>query len=292
MNELPEVKPLTPAEIAQAEKTAEGMLSPERRAMSRVRAGILAPMPFMNLPEDQAKIIREYAEKAGDVALSEFERLQKESPIKQLLDAFADELALDAKSEHRALFQSAIAHIGREVQMWQADVAEAQGLALIQGENKPLAQIVVERINLFKQLEGKNLPQGERVGFRPIISNIVTEWLEAGGAIKERMATAQTTERILRKLGFIPDGVSLRALFALPDPEITMSSDLSGNEELNWAGKPVKISSEKVVGLQSVSMPGVAAQVQCFGGNRVMISFEFKPEAVVRSVATIPAVTV
>lgn len=281
--------------IASAENVeAEARLTPEQRLANKVRASIVAPLDRMNLPENEEKTIRTYAEKAVEIALSEFKRLKEESPAKRLVDALTDELSIVAGDQkQQELVRAAIRVVESQIKAWQDDVANAQGLAAIMGEtNKPLEQIVVERIAVAKQQVKDKIPWNERRGIRPYIGVLITDWLKSGSSVIERMATAQTAERILKKLGFLPEGVSIKSLFALPESPFNKTSTESELEKLMWGGKPVKVSFNKVIGLQSEFMPGVAVQVEEFGGNRALVLFSFKPEAVTRSVAVIPAVTV
>lgn len=286
MNDLSKEQPVPPAEMARAEAS----LTPEQRVMNRVRANILAPLGHVDLSDEQKQLIRDYSDKAGEVGRLEFERLKKESPVRRLLEVLTDELALAARdSRHQLLIENSIAVVKSQVREWADSVAETQGLAAIKGETKTVEELVVEQIKVAKQQEEHRVPRDERRGIRPYIGVLVTDELQAAADVKKRMATAQTAERLLKKLGFLPEEASLRSLFALPlSGKSYTDSELS---QLRWSGKPTRLDQEKVTGLQSESTPGVAAQVEQFGGDRALVWFSFKPEAVARSVAKIPAVT-
>lgn len=298
MNDFSREQPIAPAEIAKAEAEltakAEAELTPVQRVMSRVIANILTPLDYVELPDDQVGIIRDYSDKAARVAQSEFERLQKESPAQRLIDAFEDERSIMPEEEGQRLVEGAIEHIQSKVREWQDAVAEAQGVAAINREPKTLDQIVADLIGVAGQQVRDGVSQEHRKGIHPTVGILVTDWLEGGGDVKERMATAERAERVLKKLGFLREEATMKALFALPKPSSGKTYTAEEIHPLRWSEKPVekpvRISEDVVAGLQSESMPGVAAEVEMFGGDRALLSFYFRPEAVTSSVAKIPAV--
>ena len=275
MNDISREQPIPPAEIARA----EAQLTPKQRVMNRVRANILAPLGYVRLPESQVKIIYGYAEKASRVAGREYERLQKESPVGRLLDALEEELYIVRGNEKgEGIVENAIFGVRSQVEKWQDNFTEAQGLAVIRGETKTLEEIVIDQIEVARQEEKDRVSWIDRGGIRPLI---VFD-----------MATVQAGERLLKETGFLPEQGSLQSLFASPEYQFAGRLHLTDSdiEELRWGKWP--ISQGKVTGLQSDLMPGVFAQVGEVGRNMIIVLLNFTPPAVTKSVAMVPSITV
>lgn len=272
--------PIPPSEIASAEENL-GIMHPEQRVMTQVQNSILAPLEAVGYPDDKKEIIREYANKAAEAARAEFIRLQEESPARRIIDALNNELAKQRGGFHmteQALTDS-IGTVTRQVGFWQKRTGDALGMATLQRKKPTLEEIVRGQIEEHKK--------NHKNGLVPRIGNLMTEYLTGAGEVEDRMETAVVAEGLLKGLGFLPQEASVRALFTLPKPETPLTEEAMGTAI--WSGQPTRVHWDKVTGLQSSSMPGVAATVFEFGGDRAMVWFDFKPEAVAKSVVVIPS---
>lgn len=271
MNDFSKEQPIAPAEMAKA----EAMLTPEQRVMSRVRANILAPLDYVELSEDEVKIIRDYSDKASEAGRSEFGRLQKESPANRILQALEQNIGtMQRGDKHRDAAARNIQSLRQNLANWQSRIAEQEGLAQAQGKPKAKEEVI-------RQLMEVGQKSGI-VGFGvdPELCSVAASTV--GGDSKR--------DTILRELGYLPEGTSFSSFFSAPK--------LEGPQDVNklmWGGKPSRISppgnpsGDMVVGLTSDKLPGVVVNLEKWTADRVA-SFHFNVDSVARSTATIPAV--
>lgn len=278
----------TPVHGESPEMPKEG--TPEWEVFQRTVANITSPLGLMttrDIPEADVPVIINYALKAAKLALKEFQRVQRESLAQQLIGALKAELEKVGGNEDAAkLVSSSIATIEKQVSRWQKAVSEAQGVAAINGEKKTVNELVAEQITLRqKQIAGR-VPGDKIRGIEPTLGILITDRLTWSPEVSDRMATAHVAEGVLKKLGFLPEEASLGSLFTLPEV------DAPQTKALRWQGKPTRVSWEKVWGLSSQKLPGVAAQIEELGGDRALVWFDLKPEAVARTLTGIQGAAV
>ncbi|MBI3384669.1 hypothetical protein HY030_00565 [Candidatus Gottesmanbacteria bacterium] len=118
-------------------------------------------------------------------------------------------------------------------------------------------------------------------GIRPMIGPLYTDWLNNDILdMGDKMARADATERILKKLGFLREEGAVESFFALPIELLGNTTSLKG---LDWGHKPIRVAEDKVFGLKNKSMPGVSLRLEKGTLGRVALTFVLKPGAILRS---------
>ena len=279
-------KEIPAIEIAKAEAEMTG----SERAASIARHNIFAPLKKLALPPEKELVVKEYAQAVGLEAMSEFERLQKESPVVQIETALKSEKNIVEKiGTKRQIIVQALTDLKRRVNSWQQKVSLAQEAKAVLKEEATIEEIVNELVDLRHEDERKGIPSDLQQGISISSGLIHTENVQRIGEISEVMSSAVSTNRILQELGFIPEGGSVRALFSLPIVERSEIDTSQKMADVIWGEKPTRTHPETVMGLSSETIPGVAAQIEVIG-SEVNLRFLFQPEAIAKSVsATAPA---
>lgn len=257
---------------------AEARLTPKQRAMSRIRARILAPLEGMGLPKEQVEVIQDYAEEATERARAEFEQLQKESPANRILEALEKNLArLPEGDWQRERHERVMTQLHLNLATWQTRIAEAQSIAFVQGESKSEEELIRALIEAGREsgIIG--------AGMNPELISI------ANSSVGE-----EGVDLVLRDLGFLPEGVSSNSFFSIAMTEVWLRS-FEEKEKLMWSGKPRRIKFgivgvTQVIGLTSETLPGVAVVLERWRTDQEEATFHFNTEAIAKSTATIPAV--
>ena len=269
MNDFSREQQIPPAEIAKA----EAMLTPEQRVMSRVRANILTPLDYMELPEDQAKTIRDYSDKASKVVRSEFERLQKESPANMILRVLEQNLETITDQRNRSRALANINRLNSSLKEWQNSIAVQEGLNLSLKRSKTKTEII-------EQLEQELMVDTSQ-------SVLDTEFFSFSS---NEIGGHDRRDTILRQLGYFPKGVNFMSFFTLP-----LQADQTDIKKLMWGGTPVQITRlhnpnvRIITGLTSDKLPGVIVNLEQHPKDN-LVCFYFNTDAIARSTSTIPAV--
>lgn len=270
MNDFSREQQIPPEEIAKA----EAMLTPKQRTMNEARATVLGPLEKIGLSEEEKAIVTKYADRVGELAGQELERLQTESPLKQIIAAMEKYLPADVHGASKRLER--IQSVARMADKWQSAVTEKQSLALLQGTPKSQQEVV-------KLLSEQRTPYD--AGRFPTC---------AGVFVANDADEAKLNNQFLHDLGVLPEGISVDSLFKLPANEWDFSKNRDAIDQVIQDGKPTRIlGGSTVIGLKSDRLPGVQFWVD---RDRYMEKFNtgvlFTPEAIARSITDIPGVKV
>lgn len=291
-------------QVPQSEQRAEEMLSPENRIRSRVRANITGPLDNVDLPDDKKKIILDYSDLAAEAAVEEFERLKAESPAERLKAALSRVRETAEDTLDRRVIEGSIDTLNQSVAIWRNNVVHVTGGVALHGG-------LSTKTGAVERLIGQN----EKSTFRPWREDqsptrfnfnhqgIYPRILLFDTPFPERQKTEFSEERVsqiesvLRELGFLPENVGIDSLLNSAEPLKEPEKGWSREEidRLRFGDKVVSVwnyaGQPRILGIKTPSTPGVTAEIaRNPAGYSSFVTFHFSPEAVARSLPTIPAV--
>lgn len=255
------------------EQRGREMLTPKQRVMSESRATILGPLDEIDLSEAEKAVVAKYADKVGELAGREMERLQAESPIMRIVRAMEEYLPKDSSNHSKRL--GGVQSVARMAEKWQSAVREEQGLALLQGRQASQQEV----IGLLSDLQDPTSRERFPIG--------ATVFVAEGISDQDKLNT-----QFLHHLGVLPKETDVGSLFKLPSNDWNFSRDKAAIDQAILDGKPTRIlGGNTVIGLRSNQLPGVQFRVDKYQ-DRLSTSVQFTPEAVARSITVIPGVKV
>ena len=249
------------------EQKAQEMLTPRQRVMSESRAVILGPLDKLELSEVEKNAVGVYADKVAELAGRELDRLQTESPLRQILAAMEEYLPVDTVQPGEKAKD--IRWIAEMAGKWQAAIREEQGLALLQRRSTQQKEIIGQ---LWNAGQIENFPTR------------ATVFLARDAGQKDLL------NKFLNNLGVLPEGANVDTLYKLPVNNWDFSRNAKEINEAIREGKPTRILDGKtVIGLKSDKLPEVEFQVNEYFG-RFSVGVQFRPEAILHSVTSVVGV--
>jgi len=246
------------------EQKAQEEFTPRQRVMSEARAVILGPLAKLELSEVRENAVRVYAEEVAELAGQELDRLQTESPLRQILTAMKEYLPVDVvqPGEKAKVIQS-IAEMAGE---WQTAIREEQGLALLKRQSTSEQKII------------------EQLWNASVLRTRATIFVTDDSGQKDSL------NKFLKRLGVLPEGVTVDTLYRLPVTSWAFHKNPKEIDKAIQEGNPTRLLDGKtIIGLESDKLPGVKFRVREYD-QRFNVEAQFKPEAISRSVTSVVGV--
>jgi hypothetical protein len=218
------------------------------------------------MTDEQEAWFNELATQYKDHAGREYDRLQAESPAVRIRGVLKD-LAGELKEGDPLLtgLKVGIYDIQRSINKWEEVIGEAEGMMrLEQPEVKPDVDAIIQ----------------EKIVGPGVTDRVI---LLFGDSIKEYSDQPRAAElklNLLKRLGFLNEGVTVRALQGIKTGRaigrstydlIREARKATKLEKVNFQGKPV------IIGLTSPQLPGVKAELHgekyTDPGSRIYLTF-------------------
>lgn len=282
-------------------------LSPKDSLMEKTRADILKYLPDMDLSEQEAEIVRHYADRAAQIAGESLERQQQESPANRIAAVLRKDLGsfdkiIAQSQKYGANFPPEVARaVGRachatrlmeRVASWRQSVKDLTTTCQAQGKTISPEEAVKTL------LQPVTSPEGEKI--RIDGQGLMIEVLDDDSTWQ----SSSDVNSVLSKLGFLPEEGSLSGLFS----SLSLKPGRATPEQMRqyiWGGELAQVIAQvtgrrNIVGLRSDSMPGVAVAAEhtwptdsheTRGGSSpdMLVHFYFDANAIARSVVATPA---
>lgn len=258
------------------EQEAQKMLSPEQRVMSEARVAILGPLDRVELSAVEKETVGKYADKVGELAGQELERLRRESPLRKIVAAMEEYLPVDVdRPGEKAKSIQSIASMAED---WQKAVREEQGVALLQRRPTSPPEII-----------NRLWDRTQESGFEGSAARRI---FPTGGTIFGAIGPEQKgpLNQFLRRLDVLPEGTDVDTPFRLPVSGWNYNRNANEISQAIQEGKPTRLlGGETVVGLKSDQLPGVDFRVDRYM-DRFIVQVHFTSEAIARATTDIPGI--
>lgn len=268
------VGPIVPAaEI----KKAESILTPKQKAMSEARFMIAGPMENISMQEDEKQVVMTYAQKVGELAGQEFDRVQNESPVLIIAKAMEEFLPQLSRSvDERTKLISKLLDYPK---VWKEKVESIKALAILEGKKTSRIQDINDMIKFYHTSSPEYVP----TEFSLVTGDIM---YDSG---KNDRSKNPVISELLHRLGFLPKEATINTLEMLPESSLDWSS--REVEDVYEKGEKVMRirNGDEVIGMKSERLPGVLISLHRMPGGVYYFALEFTAEAINRSITNIPS---